>query len=70
MPMKTYQFTVATRIDAPGTEWHNTLYVIPDMLTPRVKTDGPAEAMLSDEVVNFCELNKCTVYEQVRSWGG
>jgi hypothetical protein len=68
--MKTYQFTVASKVVAPGTEWDGQYVETPGLITPPAKTDTPSEAMHHPETVKFCELNACTIYELVRTWSG
>lgn len=68
--MRTFQFTCAVRIEAPETPYDGELMPIEGLVTPLVRTDTVTEAMLCLETTAFCEMNKCVVYERVRSWAG
>lgn len=68
--MKSFQFTCCVRIDAPDTPWHGELMPVEGLVTPPVKAENVKEAILSPEVRQYCEENRCTVYEIVRSWAG
>jgi len=64
--MKTYQFTVASMVDAPGSDWDGHYVETPGLLTPPVTTETPTAAIHHPETVAFCREHNCTVYEVKR----
>jgi len=66
--MKTYRFSCAVRIEAPGTPWDGHLYPVPGLITPAVTANTPTEAIQHPDTVAFCDfhVNKVVVYRMVR----